>query len=98
MPTQLQPWLEEVRAFAGTTTGVAVLAALVLLGTLAWCRVFAKAGFHGATGVLMWIPVVNLVLFGWLAFGPWPARREARQLRKMQRRVQRADRQVRDAA
>ncbi len=62
-----------------------------LVFTLACCRIFSRAGFHGALGLLMFVPGVNVVMFFVLAFAPWPAGRELRRLRKLERGVHRAD-------
>lgn len=50
-----------------------VLAALFIYPT--W-RVCERAGFPGWLGVLIAIPVANLVLLYYLAFAEWPALRD----------------------
>ena len=51
-----------------------IVAAAALLVWPAW-RVCVKAGFPGPLGVLVVIPVFNLVLLYLLAFAEWPALR-----------------------
>lgn len=67
-------------------------AALVLV--LGCCRIFARTGRHPALGLLMIVPGVNLLMFLFLAFGPWPAGTELRALRRVQRAAQRAERKI----
>lgn len=55
----------------------AMLALVVGIGALVftaycWGRICAKAGFPAWWGVLMIVPVLNLVPFLYLVFGPWP--------------------------
>lgn len=38
-------------------------------------KIFQKAGFNGALGILMIIPFVNIVMIFYLAFAEWPALR-----------------------
>jgi len=77
--------------FLASALGLAVVGASVLFFALIWCRVFGKAGFHAATGLLMLVPVVNLVMMLVLAFTRWPVEREVRTLRGIKDAVRRAD-------
>jgi hypothetical protein len=55
---------------------------LFLVLTIAiWWKIFAKAGYSGAMGLLMLIPLVNFIMLLVLAFGEWPIQRELRSLR-----------------
>ena len=82
---------ESFIAFVETPVGMAVVGGALLVFALASCRIFAKAGFRAAAGLLMLVPGVNLVAYLYLAFAPWPVRAEARQLRKVQKSVHRFD-------
>ena len=73
-----------VHAFS-TTTWVLIGSIVLLLFVLACCRIFAKAGFPAATGLLMFLPGINLFLFLFFAFWPWPREREIRVLRRVHR-------------
>lgn len=59
---------------------------VIMLGMLAFTalifwKIFAKTGYGGPMGLLMLIPVVNVIMFCVLAFGTWPIERELQQLR-----------------
>jgi len=68
-----------------------VLAILLVsaLGTilLVWahCRIFSKAGFSWAMGLLMLVPLVNMFVPFILAFSDWPVQRELRTLKEQSR-------------
>jgi membrane-anchored protein YejM (alkaline phosphatase superfamily) len=49
---------------------------------LVWWKIFSKAGHIGAIGLLMWIPLVNIILLLYLAFSEWPIHKELRELRR----------------
>ena len=71
-------------------SGVAMLVSLLvglvtlILAILIWWRIFAKAGYSGALGLLMFIPLANLIVLLVLAFGKWPIEEEVEQLRGRQ--------------
>ncbi len=52
-----------------------ILVPLVIAITVIWpaWRICAKAGFPGALGLLIVIPVLNLFLLYFLAFAEWPS-------------------------
>ena len=51
--------------------------AINVLYVIAFCKIFGKAGFHWALGLLMLIPVANLIMPLFLAFGQWPVLQKA---------------------
>lgn len=57
--------------------GVVLL--LGLAGAAFW-KVFSKAGYHGAMGLLMLVPFVNLLTFVYFVFAEWPIQRQWRAL------------------
>jgi hypothetical protein len=91
----LNQWLspEAVETVTGSTF-LSIAGGAFLVFMLAWCRIFARAGFHASLGLLMAVPGVNLVMLLVLGFASWPRERELKALR----RVQRASRNVDDAA
>ncbi len=53
----------------------------LLVKTVLYCCMFAKAGYCWAMGLLMLVPFVNIIMPFVLAFGDWPVCRELRDLR-----------------
>lgn len=47
----------------------------LILPAVAFWKICAKAGFSGALGLLMLVPVANVILLLYLAFAEWPALR-----------------------
>jgi len=56
----------------------------VVLTALIYCMIFSKAGYSWALGLLMLVPVANIIMPFVLAFGDWPIRRELRLLKQKQ--------------
>ena len=52
-----------------------VLLVVVAAALVVWpySRIFRKAGFSPWLGLLMLVPIVNIVLIFYLAFADWPA-------------------------
>ena len=68
-----------------TLIGILILALLVVvpLKLLISCVVFHKTGYSWALGLLMIVPIANLLMILLLAFGDWPVRRELRQFKQV---------------
>lgn len=49
---------------------------------LIWWKIFSRTGHGGLYGLLMLVPVVNVVLLLVLAFTRWPIERELRARRR----------------
>jgi carbon starvation protein CstA len=66
-----------------------ILVSLIITAVMAWayCRIFAKAGYPWALGLLMLVPIANIVMPLVLAFGDWPIQRELRLLRQRQNKT-----------
>lgn len=69
--------------------GVCFIAVLILMGlalhivyVIAFCKIFAKAGYSWALGLLMLVPIVNFVMPLVLGFGSWPIEKELETCRK----------------
>ena len=64
--------------------GLAIFMGLVisLIQVLVFCKLFGKAGYHWALGLLILVPLANIILPFFLAFADWPVRRELRVLRQ----------------
>jgi len=57
------------------------LAAIVIKAVI-YCRIFHKAGYAWALGLLMLVPVACMVMPFVLAFGRWPIERQIQELRQ----------------
>ena len=71
----------------GAATGIILfsvifsLAAIIFAVVIYW-RIFSKAGYSGALGLLMFVPIANIVVLCVLAFGEWPIYKELKYLRQ----------------
>ena len=80
-------------ALGGAMVLVSIAFGLVFLAlaVIVWWRICAKAGYSGALGLLMFVPLANVILLLVLAFGTWPIEEEVRRL--LERDVERLERQ-----
>jgi len=53
-----------------------------LISVLIFCKIFSKAGYHWALGLLTLVPIINGFVPFYLAFSDWPAQKELRELRQ----------------
>ena len=51
---------------------------------LIFCKIFSKAGYCWALGLLMLIPIANIIMLFVLAFADWPVQKEMRLLKQQQ--------------
>ncbi|MFL5667294.1 MAG: hypothetical protein ACJ8BW_38995 [Ktedonobacteraceae bacterium] len=72
-------------AFTGATILISLLitVAVIVFSVIIYWKIFSKAGYSGALGLLMFVPIANIVVLCILAFGEWPIYRELNQLRQM---------------
>jgi hypothetical protein len=56
-----------------------------VLGFIVWVfltvLIFRKAGYSGVQMILLFVPIVNLVIFVWFALSEWPIQKELRELK-----------------
>lgn len=57
---------------------------ITVITALLYCKIFSKAGFCWALGLLMLVPIANIIMLFILAFADWPIQKELRQLRQQQ--------------
>jgi len=55
-----------------------------VIGIIIYCKLFSKAGYPWALGLLILVPIANIVVLFYLAFADWPILKELRQLRQQQ--------------
>lgn len=72
-----------------TPLGVCFIAVIILMAlainivyVIAFCKIFAKAGYSWALGLLMLVPIANFVMPLVLGFGSWPIEKELETCRK----------------
>lgn len=71
-------------------TALVVSGAMVVIAVkvLIFCKIFSKAGYSWALGLLMLVPIANIIMFFFLAFADWPIRRQLRRLQQRQEKPQ----------
>lgn len=76
--------------FVVLLTAFVVLLALVVVAikVLIFCKIFGKAGYSWALGLLMLVPIANIIMAFFLAFADWPVRKELRRLKQQQEGAQ----------
>ena len=64
----------------------AILLGLIvaIITALIYCKIFSKAGYSWALGLLMLVPIANIIMPFVLAFGDWPILKELRLLKQQQ--------------
>ncbi|MGA1978968.1 MAG: hypothetical protein ABSG99_00160 [Sedimentisphaerales bacterium] len=61
-----------------------IVLVIVAVKLLICCKIFSNAGYSWALGLLMLIPIVNVIMAFYLAFADWPIRKELRLLKQKQ--------------
>ncbi len=59
-----------------------IILGIAILIVWPFWRIFKKAGYHGALGLLMVIPLLNLVMILFLAFADWPSHKNGPQVKQ----------------
>lgn len=57
---------------------------VTFIKVLVFCKIFSKAGYSWALGLLMLLPFVDVIMVLFLAFADWPVCREIRSLKQQQ--------------
>ena len=55
---------------------------VIIFAAIIYWKIFAKAGYSGAMGLLMFVPIANIIVLCMLAFGNWPIYKELNYLRQ----------------
>ena len=68
--------------FTGCFLVFAILFSLLVTALMVWmyCRIFSKAGYSWALGLLSAVPIANVVIVVFLAFANWPIEQRLSQL------------------
>jgi len=72
-----------MKELSGLLTIIVLATTILYFMGLVWWKIFVKAGHRGTLGLLMLVPVVNLVMLCVLAFGEWPIHRQLTHVKKM---------------
>ncbi len=64
--------------------GVLILLVVVVIKAVIFCKIFSKAGYSWVLGLLMLVPIANIIMPFFLAFADWPVQQKARQLKQQQ--------------
>jgi hypothetical protein len=78
------PQVEPVFAIVFALLFAFIVLVVVAIKLLICCKIFSKAGYGWALGLLMLIPIVNIIMAFYLAFADWPVNKELRLLRQKQ--------------
>ncbi len=54
----------------------------VAIKVLIFCKIFSKAGYSWALGLLILVPIANIIMAFYLAFADWPVQKELRKLKQ----------------
>jgi len=55
---------------------------VTIIKVLVYCKIFSNAGYSWALGLLMLVPIANIIMLFVLAFAEWPIRKELRLLKQ----------------
>ena len=71
----------------GALTGIILSSVIfgmlvIIIAVVIYWRIFSKAGYNGAMGILMLVPIANIIVLCILAFGEWPIYKELKYLRQ----------------
>jgi hypothetical protein len=67
---------------------------IAVIKVLIWCKLFSKAGYSWALGLLTLLPIVDIVMYFFLAFADWPVRKELRLLKSQQKQKENSPAQI----
>ena len=85
-PVYFEHGLHAAPVFTILLTMLVVLVSLIAIAikVLIFCKIFGKAGYSWALGLLMLVPIANIIMAFFLAFADWPVRKELRRHKPQQ--------------
>ena len=60
---------------------------VTVIKVLVFCKIFSKAGYCWALGLLMLVPIANIIMVFVLAFADWPILQKLRVLKQQQEKL-----------
>ncbi len=67
---------------------ILVILIVTALMTWAFCKIFSRAGYSWALGLLMLVPIANIIVPFILAFADWPIQKELCKLKQQEQKPQ----------
>ena len=62
--------------------GILIALIVVAIKVLIFCKIFSRAGYSWALGLLMLVPIADIIMAFFLAFGDWPIQKQLRKLKQ----------------
>ena len=62
--------------------GIFVGLIAVAIKVLIFCKICSKAGYSWALGLLILVPIANIIIAFYIAFADWPVQKELRSLKQ----------------
>ena len=75
---QIEPNIAPVFSIVFIIFLIPVVMIIVAVKILIFCKIFSKTGYSWALGLLILVPIANIVMLFVLAFAEWPIQRELR--------------------
>lgn len=75
---QIEPNIAPVFSIVFLIFLIPVVMIIVAVKILIFCKIFSKTGYNWALGLLILVPIANIVMLFVLAFAEWPIQRELR--------------------
>ncbi len=79
---QFEPNIAPVFSIIFLIFMIPVVMIIVAVKILIFCKIFSKAGYSWALGLLILVPIANIIMLFVLAFAEWPIQRELRSFRQ----------------
>ena len=79
---QFEPNMDPVFSVIFFIFMIPLVLIIVAVKILIFCKIFYKAGYSWALGLLMLVPIANIIMLFVLAFAEWPNERELRSFRQ----------------
>ena len=62
--------------------GILIALVAIAIKVLIFCKIFSKAGYSWALGLLMLVPIADIIMAFFLAFADWPVQKQLRKLKQ----------------
>jgi hypothetical protein len=67
---------EHILSLLLSAAGIVVALIPIVFIIIIFWKIFSKTGYSGALGLLMFVPIANIIMLCILAFSEWPIHRE----------------------